>query len=249
MALTASSLIDAALKRSFGHTGSQKISKAMLLEEISYQDQLIVQMFSQIAPDLLATVTGTFDIVSATANSNGYSLNSGIHYRDFIHVDTTDDRYVEVNMVNRSDRQSSPSAPAAMISLGTGATGATFYPIDPLGKRWSDTTETRTWFESTDGHSISYSFVPLPSPITKLSDTVTSPNMAREAIVSSLELQILLSSHKQNEARIQGAFAKRQGAMDALRMQAYKFMAPQGQPGGRYSQNRTDQAWVNSQVG
>ena len=242
MALTASALIDSALQRTYGGQGVQKISKAMLLSELSYQDQLIVQMFSQIAPDLLATTTGTITLTDA-GNTNGYSLQAGIHYRDFVH-DDTDDNYIPVNIVQRKHRESRPAAPAGMVRMGS--VGGVFYPIDPQGERWN-TTGDREWFEPNKNHVVTYSYVPLPGQITTLSTNLSSPDMAREAIISSLELQILLSVPEMNEARIQGALAKRQGAMDALRMQAYKFIAPQGQPGGKYNQN--DLYWVNNQVG
>ena len=230
MALVASALIDAALKRSFGGTGRQKVSKAALLEELSYQDQLVVQMASQIAPDLLATTTGVVTITDV-GNTNGYSLSAGLHYRDFVHVDTTNERYIPINMVQRQHRESYPKAPAAMLRLGS--TSAVFHPIDPQGKRWTGT-GTRNFFNATDGHTVSYSYVPLPSTISSLSDSLSSPDMAREAIVSSLELQVLMMSNMKDEVRLQAALAKRQGAWDSLRMQMYKFMAPQGQPGGKH---------------
>jgi hypothetical protein len=242
MALTASSLIDSALQRTFGGTGAQKVSKAMLLSELSFQDQLIVQMLSQIAPDMLATTTGVIALTDG-GNTNGYSLSAGIHYRDFVHFDG-DDKYTPVNIVQRKHRESYPTAPAGMMRLGS--TSGVFYPIDPLGKRWGGT-EDRLWFEPASSHTVSYSYVPLPAQVTSLASTLSSPDMAREAIVSSLELQILLSTPDLNEARVQGALAKRQGAMDALRMQAYKFVNPQGQPGGAYRSG--DANWVNDQVG
>ena len=244
MALTASTLIDDAIARAYGNMGPQKINKAMLLGELSYQDQLVMQMLSQIAPDSLSTTTGVVTLTSS-GNTNGYNLNSGIHYRDFTHVDSTDNVYTPVNMVQRQHRDSYPTSPAAMLSLSV--TGGKLHPIDPEGKRWN-TSGDREWFEPNSGHTISYSYVPLPSRVTTLTQTLSSPDMAREVIVSSLELQLIMSSSQPSETRMQGALLKRQGAMDALRMQAYKFMAPQGQPGGRLGE-RSDQAWVNSQVG
>jgi hypothetical protein len=245
MALTASTLIDAALSRTYGHgsMGRQKVSKAMLLSELSYQDSLIVQMFSQIAPDLLATVTGTITITDL-GNTNGYFLQNGIHYRDFTHIDTTLDKYVPINMIQRQHRQSNPNAPAGMLRLG--ATSGVFHPIDPEGKRFNGTA-TKNYYNADQGHTVSYSYVPLPAALTSVNDTLSAPDMAREAIVSSLELQILLASPQPNELRVQMAMAKRQGAMDALRMQAYKFMHPQGQPGGAKTRHRT--AWIESQIG
>ena len=244
MALTASSLIDASLKRTFGAQGRQKISKAMLLEELSYQDQLIVQMFSQIAPDLLAVTTGTITLTD-TGNLNGYTLQSGIHYRDFVHVDTGNEDHRKVTMLRRADRDSNPSAPAGMLRMGS--VGGVFAPIDPLGKRWLGD-DKRAWFEPDEGHTVSYSYVPLPTPLTSLSSTLVSPDMAREVLVSSLELTILIASPEANELRVQAALAKRQGMMDSLRMQLYKFVGPQGQhaaASGGYS----DSTWVSDQVG
>lgn len=242
MALTASSLVDSALQRTFGAQGSQKVSKAMLLSELSYQDQLIVQMFSQIAPDLLATTTGVISLTDA-GNTNGYSLASGIHYRDFVH-NNNEDQYVPVNILQRKHRESFPHAPSGMVRMAS--SNGVFYPIDPLGKRWG-TSEDRQWFEPAKGHTVSYSYVPLPTEISSLSSTLASPDIAREAIVSSLELQILMSANPMNEARVQASMLKRQGAMDALRMQAYKFVNPQGQPGGNYS--KYGRHWLNDRIG
>lgn len=244
MALVASELIDAALKRTFGAQGSQKISKAALLEELSYQDQLIVQMFSQIAPDLLAVTTGTITITDV-GNLNGYTLQSGIHYRDFVHVDTTNEAHEKIRMLRRQDRESNSNAPAGMLRMG--AVGGVFAPIDPLGKRWLGTSS-RSYFEPDDGHTVSYSYVPLPPVVSTLASTLTSPDMAREVILSSLELTILLSRPGANEIQVQAALAKRQGMMDSLRMQMYKFVGPQGQAGGM-SGSSSDSAWVSNQVG
>lgn len=245
MALIASELIDAALKRTFGAQGSQKISKAALLEELSYQDQLIVQMFSQIAPDLLAVTTGTITITEL-GNTNGYTLQSGIHYRDFVHVDTETEAHQRITMVRRQDRESHPNAPAGMLRMGS--VGGVFAPIDPMGKRWLGT-DTRGFYSVADGHTVSYSYVPLPSVVTTLSTTLTSPDMAREVILASLELTILLSRPQASEIQVQAALAKRQGMMDSLRMQMYKFVGPQGQAGGNWGRGSSDSAWISDQVG
>jgi hypothetical protein len=243
MALVASALIDFALQRTYGAQGRQKISKAMLLSELSYQDQLIVQMFSQIAPDLLATTTGSITLTDA-GNTNGYTLQSGIHYRDFVHTNVDDEKYNKITMIRRQDRESYPAPPAGMLRMGS--VGGVFAPVDHLGKRWTGT-EQRSWFDPDAGHAVTYSYVALPSALTAMSDTLASPDMAREVFISSLELTILLSQTEVNEIKVQAALAKRQGMMDSLRMQMYKFVGPQGEHGrGRA---RTESDWVNDQVG
>ena len=90
MALVASALIKAAKARTFGLLRTQKVSNSMLLEELSYQDQIVMQMLSQNTPDLLTNVTGVL-AVSDTGNANGYSLREGMHYRDFVHADVDND--------------------------------------------------------------------------------------------------------------------------------------------------------------
>lgn len=251
MALTASSLITAAKKRTFGSKGVQKISTSLLLEELSFQDQLLTQMAAQIAPDLLVTVTSSVTFTDA-GNTNGYTLSNGIHYRDFLHKDTTDDVYRPINIVARQHRHSHAKPPAGM--LRTASAAGVFYPIDPLGKEWNGS-DSREWFEPAEGHTMTYSYVPMPVPITALSDTLKSPQMAREVIVSSLELTILLSNAPtrqelmpQWEARTQAALSKRQGALDAYRMQLYKFVNPAGQPGGGAGEV-SDEEWVTREVG
>lgn len=243
MALTASALIDAAKQRTFGAVGAQKISDAMLLGELSYQDQLITQMFAQINPDLLATVTGSIPI-SEAGNLNGYTLAAGIHYRDFVHFDG-DETYDQINVMQRQYRETDHSNPAATIRLSGSA--AVFYPFDPIGKRWAGNEE-RDYFDPSKGHSVTYSYVPLSAPLSSLSATLRSPDMAREVLVTSLELTILLASPEPNQLRIEAALAKRQGMMDSLRMQAYKFLHPAGHR--PESQGWTsDTNWIMRQIG
>lgn len=251
MALTASDLITAAKKRSYGSRGKQKISDAMLLEELNYQDTLVVQMASQIAPDLLATVSGTVTLTDS-GNQGGYTLQQGIHYRDFTHVDEADDEYTPITIIRRADRDRSPPAPAAILRAPSAA--AIFYPVDPEGERWS-TASGRNWYDPDSGHKVSYSYVPKPGGLTSLSGTLRSPDIAREVLVASLELQILLSQWGQippvqqeiHQQKVQAALAKRQGAWDSLRMQMYKFIHPQGSEGNRKIAD-SDTMWVQNQV-
>lgn len=253
MALTASNLISAAKKRTYGARGRQKISNSMLLEELNLQDDLIVKMISQINPDLLSTVTGSATCTDSD-NQNGYTLSDGIHYRDFVHVDSADDKYTPIDILQRQHRQSLVEHPAGMLRVGT-ASGATFYPIDPSGKRWTDN-DARNWFEPDENHTFTYSFVPIPGGLTSLAGTLVGPEMAKEVYISSLELSILLSvdTARMNEVqaqalnrRIQSAFAKRQGAFDALRMQTYKFAHPAGQAAGGAIE-KSDTQWVTDEV-
>ena len=243
MALVASALIDAAQKRTFGARGRQKVSKATLLEELSYQDQVIVQMFSQIAPDLLATITGTLT-VTTNGNINGYTLVSGIHYRDFVHVDTVGDVYKSITMLRRQDGDKAPMSPAAMLRMS--ATGGVLYPVDPLQKRWTDE-DVRLWFNPVDEDTVTYSYVPLPVALTTLASELLSPDMAREAILSALEVSILLSRSVPDQTRIQVALAKREAAFNSLRMTAYKFVGPQGSK--TLGQGGGNPTWLDSQIG
>lgn len=247
MALTASALISAARKRAFGVTGRQKVSKAMLLEELSYQDQLVVQMVSQIAPDLLSRVTGSIT-VSDTGNTNGYTLVSGMHYRDFTHKDPSDNTYRPINILQRQHRDNLAIAhPAGMINTASAA--AVFYPIDPQRRRWQ-TTGDRQWFEPAKSHEFTYSYIPIPAVLTAVSDTLSSPDMAREIFTSALEVVILLSNPREAETyqiRLQAALAARAAALESFRFQAYKFAQPQGQPGG-VGDRLGEALWVNDQV-
>jgi hypothetical protein len=250
MALVASSLITAAKQRTFGAQGLQKLSNAMMLAELSTQDQLVVQMISQQAPELLATISGVVALTDS-GNLNGYTLAGGMHYRDFTHVDVTNDAYEPINIVRRQDRDKWPKAPAAMIRTGAGA--AVLHPIDPAGKRWV-TTEARNWFEPDKGHSISYSYIPIPPALTGLSGTLRSPDMAREVFVTSLAVAILLAHPPTTEAeiavwtaRLQTHMAARDAAMNTLLMQVAKFVTPQGQPGSTNRQSTAE--WLASQIG
>lgn len=252
MALTASSLIQAAKQRSLGTMGRQKISDAMLLEELSFQNQLLTQMVSQIAPDLMATITGSITVTDA-GNANGYTLQNGIHYRDFTHVDETDEKYVPITIVQRQHRQSSIKDPAGMVNYGSVA--GVFYPIDPLRKQW-DSDDARNWFEPDESHTVTYSYVPLPTPLTSLSDTLDVPDFAREVIMESLVLTILSAQigslppamQEAAQIKIQTAMQKRRGALDAFRLQLYKLVSPQGARPAGGGREQSDTAWVNDQV-
>lgn len=252
MALTASSLITTAKQRTFGAQGRQKISDAMLLGELSYQDAEVVKMFAQCAPNLLATVTGNITITSA-GNTNGYTLSNAIHYRNFVHVDATDEEYTPINIIGREHELSEVRAPAGMLRLGSSA--AVFYPVDPLTKRWTGS-EQREYYDSASSHTVTYSYVPLPSMLSTTSASLASPDMAREVLVESLVAAILISVDTSDfgeaqlashQLRIQRSLAMRDSSMASLRMQAYKFANPQGSPGG-FPYAQTASEWVLDQV-
>lgn len=226
MALTASDLVTAARQGAFGKQGAQRTPDALLLQELSAQDMMLTQLAAQVAPDLLTTITGKVTFTD-TGNTNGYTLQNAVHYRDFVHLDSDDDQYTKVTILQRQYRESHPRAPAGMLRKG--ASAAIFYPIDPLGKRWAGS-ENRRWFEPSDGHEMSYSYVPLPVPITSLSDDLKAPQTAREVIVASLELRILLSAPTPDEAAIQMALQRRNEAVQLYTMMLYKYA---NQSGGR----------------
>jgi hypothetical protein len=244
MALLVSTLISDARSATFGAKGRQKVSNAALVQELSYQDQILTQLASQIAPDLLARTTGTVAVLSDAGNQNGYTLEAAIHYRDFTHVDEQRERYTPISILQRQHRDVHPAAPAAMVR--TGARNAVLAPIDPQGKRWSGDEE-RSWFNPGE-HTITYSYVPLPGRITSLTDELVTPDMARSVILPSLELVILMNNPEGNAARIEMALARRQVALQTYQFQLYKFTAPQGQ---RHHERAgsSDSGWVNNQVG
>lgn len=249
MALVAGTLITTAEQKTYSSIGVQKLSKPALLAELSQQDQLVVQLIAQNAPDMFATTTGVL-IVSDAGNTNGYTLQQGIHYRDFTHIDTAQDRYVPINLLQRQHRDSGSAAPAGM--LRTGASAGVFSPIDPLNKRWTGT-DKREWFEADSAHEITYSYVPLPQPLTSLTSTLTSPDMAREVFISSLEAAIIAANPPTNEVevavwqvKLQAAMAIRQAALGSLLWQLYKFAAPQGQPADSAWESASE--WVQRQI-
>lgn len=246
MALTASTLITTAKQRAFGAVGSQKVSNAALLGELSHQDMLVVQMLSQAAPDLLAVVGGIITFTD-TGNLNGYALTAGMHYRDFTHVDPDTNKPVKINMLQRQHRDSGVGAPAGM--LRTNPAGGVFYPIDPGNKRWLGG-ETSNWFEPDKSHTGTYSYVKIPSALTSLSDTLDSPDMAREIFVAALEIRILMMGRitEEKKERIALAVQSLQTAQGSVLMQAYKFMQPQGQPANNAA-GQSDTAWVDGQIG
>jgi len=243
MSLTASSIIDAAITRAFGITGRQKISKAMLLSELSLQNSMIVQLFVQSAPDLLASVDGTANVTLAS-NKSGYTLTAGIHYRDFTHVDT-DNVYTPITLVQRQSQDAPPRDPAGTLRL-VGDQGV-FYPLDPQRKRWQ-TSDSRVWFDEGSSHVIKYSYVPDPASLTTLSSALAAPDMAREALISAVYLMILVSTPGVDPTRLQMAATARQDAFNSLRWIAYKFHQPAGTRRGRDDQ-LTESEWVEQQLG
>jgi len=243
MALTPSTLITAAKRLTFGVTGAQKIPDAMLLEEINHQEQIIVQMLSQVAPDLLSSVDGS-ETVTLVKNKAGYSLTAGIAYRDFTHVDTDNQTYTPITVIQRQFRDKRVTHPA--ITIVTGADAAVIFPVDPNGDRWLSG-GTRTWFEDTSNHKIEYSYVATPTVATTLTSTLTSPDMSRQVFIAALELAVILTVPEAQDRRVAHVSNKYEVAMERLRWQAHKFVHPQG------SHGITDvpmgaSEWVSNQV-
>lgn len=244
MSLNAGTLISNAKAATFGAKGAQKVSDAALLQEINYQDQVLTQMASQIAPDLLALSTGVVATLSTNGNINGYTLQNGIHYRDFTHGDPSTSTYTPINVYQRQYREASPPNPSGSIRMNS--QGAVFYPNDPDGKRWTGTS-TPKWFKPGE-HEVTYSYVPFPGVHTSLSATLVVPDIARPIIAASLEIIILMNNPQVNQAKIEMALAKRQAALQTYQFQLYKFVHPQGHRPSSES-GGSDSAWVSGVVG
>ena len=244
MALTVSALITAAKRVTFGVTGRQKVPNATLIEELNHQENLVVQLLSQISPDLLSNITGSEVVTLAKNQSGGYSLTPGIAYRDFTHVDGATDVYIPIKVIQRQFQDKRVIHPA--ITISTGADAALIYPVDPDGNRWQ-VAGTRIWFEDTSTHTIEYSYVPPPKVATALSDTFTSPDMARQVFVSSLELSIILMSPEAPDRRIAAASKKYEDSLERLRWQAHKFVHPQGSHGVS-DLPMGESEWINNQI-
>lgn len=243
MSLVAGDLIAAARQRTFGAHGVQRISNGQLLAELTYQDAQIIQEISQSSPDMFAQVDG---VVPCTLgeNQDGYLLEEAIHYRNFTHVDTVQNKYTPIFMVGRQYQEDMVTSPAGMLTVSD--SGGIFYPIDPDGARWQSG-GSRSWYDQSSSHELHYSYIPAPTVLTGLSDTLTSPDIAREALVCALEMAILLANPNAPAQRVQMATQRYVGARTSLTFQIYKFAHPAGQrPSGGAE---TEAAWLSRQIG
>ena len=135
-------------------------------------------------PHVVSTAADDITIVSAT-NAAGYSLVFGFQYQQFTHEDASGVLTpIELVTLDRLD-DTQARHPAAVVVNQT-----TFMPVDPLGKRWSGS-ETRGWYAG-DGDKILGRRAVAPVSPTSLTDTVTSPDTARDFFLHGLRLAMLL---------------------------------------------------------
>ena len=219
MALTASELIVDARTEAGGFTGAQKVSDARLLNRLSRLDQQVVQITANNAPDLLSQVTDTASI-SQNGNEQGYQLQDGIHYRDFVYVNE-DNETTPIQIVMKKDQDRPGIHPAAYLE--TNKSAAIFYPIDPLGKRWDDFSEARSWFDPDDNPEFAYSYVPPGGGLSSLSDTLGSPDMAASYLVTELVLMILLEQPNAPQAKLQELVGRAEAERQRLMTTMTKF--------------------------
>lgn len=247
MSLTASELIDTAIARNYGQLGMQRISKASLIAELSFQDETIVHKLVQMAPDLLATQVATPVTITTADNATGYTLQDGLHYRDFSLYNPTTDAYTPITMIRWESIDSPPRNPAGVVRLNTTGSGAIFYPSDPNGNRWT-LGGTRGWYNEGESETFVYSYVAPDSPISKLTDTLRSPDMARPTLIASLALRLLVSNPRASQAALQAAMQEYTAAMSDLMFNAVKFTHPAGTVRGP-ELGVTEAEWVMQQVG
>lgn len=217
--MKAEDIITPVKKQLHPYLGPQKISDAALLSTLGTMDEIIVQETSQVDPDGLTKVVDEVDVTTAQ-NRSGYRLKESTHYEDFKFVDD-DDKVMPINMVRRQDLEKATTNPAgALVSDKTFDAGR-FFPADPLGKRWAGS-DTRSWYNPSQNHRISYSYVPLPETPSKLSDHISSPRAAIGVLTNYVVMQALMMQTGVPQARLETAIQSFQTARQTYLMQMYK---------------------------
>lgn len=214
MALTPTNLINDALLVAHPYTPTQALALGPLLRRLTTLDAEIVGMYITTAPERLTTTPSALT-VSLSANAAGYSLSAGRAYLDFRWIDKDGQVYQDpISIVPEKRFQSPGKHPAGIVR------GSTFFPSDPLEKNWTGT-EQRIFFRA-DGDTVRYRVVPEPARVTTLTQTLVSPDEARDYFQAALVLSVMMQGHNVPRERLDEAIGYLQSTRAVLQLQAAK---------------------------
>ena len=183
MALLVSDLIDNARDRAFPYgVGNEDVPDAVLMRHLGALDYSIVAKVALMAPDLLDSAPGASPVTIVLAsNATGYALVAALRYHNFEYEDVNN-RRLPIRILGHRSFEHPPVNPSGIMRANT------FFPADPDERGWAGS-EIRSYFRG-DGDKFHYRTIPLPTRPTALSDSLASPDFAREyfelSLVSSL---------------------------------------------------------------
>jgi len=186
MALLASDIVNDAFGRAFPYVRETDIVYGPLLKHLTALEMEVVQWYTFQSPERLNVQAPAITVVKSQ-NPTGYVLQSAgaLGYSEFRWIDAQNFIW-PINIVPE-DRFDHPMLhPAGMVR------GNTFFPADPIELRWSNTDPRQ--FYIGNGDTITYSYMALALPVTSLTQTLASPDEARNYLSAALTAQILLNA-------------------------------------------------------
>ena len=184
MTLTAGTLISDAELMVYPYVPDPPLPRPSLLRVLGNLDAEMMRLLLAEVPHAVSSLAADITIVSAD-NAAGYTLVFGFQYQQFTHKGANDVLTpIELVTLDRLDDTQARHPAAVVVNQDT------FMPVDPLGKRWAGS-ETRGWYVG-DGDKILGRRATAPVSPTSLSDTVTSPDTARDFFLHGLRLAMLL---------------------------------------------------------
>lgn len=184
MALTVNSLIDDAIGEAYPFLAEYGVAKGHLLRHLSALEHDIVRTIATHNPHRLSAAGADVTIVPAT-NPTGYSLTDALKYVSFHYVNSNGLVHPHPIRIVRDDQYDNPPEhPSAVIR------GSTFFPCDPAGTRWT-ASGSRGYYVG-NGDKVVYRYIARPAALTTGTQTLASPDEARNFFVKSLVYQLLL---------------------------------------------------------
>lgn len=184
MALTVGTLISDAELMAYPYVPDPPLPRPSLLRVLGSLDAEMVRLLLAEVPHAVSSPASDITVVSAD-NAAGYSLVFGFQYQQFTHEDANGVLTpIELVTLDRLDDTQARHPAAVVVNQDT------FMPVDPLGKRWSGS-ETRGWYAG-DGDKILGRRATAPVSPTALTDTMTSPDTAKDFFLHGLRLAMLL---------------------------------------------------------
>jgi len=200
MALSPTDLIEDAKALAFPYLSEYHYTPVSLLRQLSTLDGEVVDWFVATAPERLSTA-GADLTVTLAANLAGYTLTSARAYVYFRYMTSEGIIFEDPIEIVPESRFGHPAThPSGIVR------GSTFFPADPFEKNWADG-DTRPYFKA-DGDKILYRYVPLVTRITTLTQTLISPDEARDYLTHALLGVILLMAERVPPERLQAVFAR-----------------------------------------
>lgn len=184
-----------------------------LLSYLSTLDEQVTQLANQTAPHLISEKKARFS-VDKDSNANGYLLREASSYVSFVY-EGDDDNSFPIPIVPERELETSKRPLAAVVK------DCRFYPVDPLGRSWDDTDDSRLFFWDSDDE-VTYSYVPLPEQLEKLSDELVAPVHARNYFIQALVSFIVSAQPNISQLIVEKTAAQELRSRQEMLMHFYK---------------------------